>query len=65
MDFLSKTDLIGQYNVSKLKTFEKLIGATGKRILKWQAGQQRFTPKQVRELRKLIGEPLKKEEKYS
>jgi len=64
MDFLSKSDLIGQYNVSTRRTFERLIGEKGKKILNWRAGQQRFTPKQVRKLRELIGEPLTREEKY-
>lgn len=65
MDFLSKADLIGSYNITTPRTFERLIGEAGKKILGWRPGAQRFTPKQVRELHKLIGKPLSKEEKYS
>jgi hypothetical protein len=64
MDFLSKSDLIGQYGVSTRRTFERMIGEKGKKILDWKPGQQRFTPKQIRKLREHIGEPLTKAEKY-
>jgi len=64
MDFLSKSDLIGQYNVTTRRSFERLIGAKGKKVLDWKPGKQRFTPKQIRALHKVIGEPLTKEEKY-
>jgi hypothetical protein len=64
MDFLSKTDLKGQYGVGTNRSFEKLIGKTGKQILNWQPGQQRFTPKQVRKLREYLGKPLGRDEKY-
>lgn len=65
MDFLSKTDLIVAYNVPTFRTFEKLIGEEGRKILDWKKGQQHFNPKQVRELQELIGKPLSREEKYT
>jgi len=64
MDFLSKTDLIVAYNVSTFRSFEKLIGKEGMKILGWKRGHQRFTPKQIRDLQNLIGKPLSREEKY-
>jgi hypothetical protein len=64
MDFLSKNDLIGMYNVSSRRSFERLIGEKGRKILGWEPGQQRFTPKQIRKLRNFIGAPLRNEEKY-
>ncbi len=65
MDFLSKTDLIVAYNVPTTRSFEKLIGEEGRRILEWKKGKQYFNPKQVRELQGLIGKPLAREEKYT
>lgn len=63
MDFLSKTDLMSQYGVNQLRSFERLIGDRGREILNWSKGHQRFTPRQVRKLHKHLGTPLKREEK--
>lgn len=65
MDFFSKTDLITMYNVSTPRSFERLIGQEGVKILGWKPGQQRFNPKQIRELKELIGKPLRKDELYT
>lgn len=65
MDFLSKTDLTIKYGCTNPEQFARRIGKEGQKILGWVRGQQRFTPKQVRQLYDLIGMPLTKEEKYA
>ena len=64
LDFLNKADLSNAYGCTHPEQFAKLIGEKGRKILVWTKGKQRFTPKQIRQLRNHIGLPLSKEEKY-
>lgn len=60
--FYSKSDIMMIWNITDHPQFVKMIGAKGVKILGWKKGQQRFTPKQVRELISHVGEPLTEEE---
>lgn len=60
--FYSKSDVMMIWHITDHPQFLKMIGEKGKKILQWKKGQQRFTPKQVRELIAHVGEPLTEEE---
>ena len=60
--FYAKRDIARIWGIVDLPQFEKMLGEEGKQLLGWRRGQQRFSPRKVRELIELLGTPLKKSE---
>lgn len=58
----NKTDVFTAYGCSSAKQFECRVGAERLTLIGWEKGKQFFTPKQIRNIFEVLGEPLNKAE---
>lgn len=58
----NKTDVFTAYGCTSAKQFECRTGAERLALIEWGKGKQFFTPKQIRKIFEVLGEPLQKAE---
>ena len=56
----NKTDVFTAYGCTSAKQFECRIGTEQLNEIGWRKGKQFFTPKQIRHIFEVLGEPLYK-----
>ncbi|AYQ31966.1 hypothetical protein [Runella sp. SP2] len=58
----NKTDVFTAYGCTSAKQFECRIGSERLALIGWGKGKQFFTPKEIRKIFEVLGEPLQKAE---